>query len=111
MPGQIVSSGATHVVSSGVTESGDVVTDPGSLAGLSSGNVLVVSAAGSGYDLQLDPSQDYSRVSFRLASDGHGGTELIAANGLSINLTYEASVGSAPAGFLTALGQGVGTLE
>ena len=83
----------------------------GGLVGLSSGNVLVVSAAGSAYDLQLDPSQDYSHISFRLVSDGHGGTEVMAASGLSINLTYDASVGSAPAGFLTAVGQAVNDLE
>jgi autotransporter passenger strand-loop-strand repeat protein len=186
MAGQIVSSGATHVVSSGVTESGDVVTGAGSLlivssggiaigatatnggteevlaggaasadaitfsgtggtlrlddvampantisglvagdtidlagvslasgglAGLSSGNVLVVSAAGSAYDLQLDPLQDLSGVSFRLMSDGHGGTAVQAVNGLSINFTYDASVSGAPAGFLAALGQATSALE
>ena len=83
----------------------------GGLAGLSSGNVLVVSAAGSAYDLQLDPSQDLSRVSFRLLSDGHGGTEVMATNGLSINLTYDTSVSSAPAGFVTAVGQAIRDLE
>src|SRR5882757_7425052 len=83
----------------------------GGLAGLSSGNVLVISAAGSAYDLQLDPSQDFSSVSFRLMSDGHRGTEVMAASGLSINFTYDASVGSAPAGFLTALGQATSALE
>src|SRR5258708_17223521 len=41
MSGGIVSSGATYVVSSGVTESGDIVTGPGSLLIVSSGGTTI----------------------------------------------------------------------
>jgi autotransporter passenger strand-loop-strand repeat protein len=78
---------------------------------LSGSNVLVVSAHNSAYQLQLDPSEDYSSTSFRLLSDGHGGTEVEAASGLSINLTYDDSVASAPHGFVIAAGEAVSVFE
>ncbi len=83
----------------------------GGMVGLSGSNVLVVSAANSAYELQLNPAQDLSRTSFRLVSDGHGGTEVLAESGLSINFIYDSSVASAPAGLLPALAQATSALE
>src|SRR5579871_6253714 len=48
MSGQIVSGGATFVVSSGVTDSGDVVTGPGSLLIVNSGGAAIGALASNG---------------------------------------------------------------
>src|SRR5258708_39636303 len=48
MSGGIVSSGATYVVSAGVTESGDIVTGPGSLLIVGSGGTTIGATATSG---------------------------------------------------------------
>ena len=82
---------------------------------LTSGNVLeVVERGGTAY-LQLDPSQDFSDVSFRLSDDGRSGTEITVVSGLSINLSYDSSVAKAPGGydgeFTSAMAKVVSTLE
>jgi hypothetical protein len=43
---------------------------------LTSGNVLKVAEGGVPYNLQLDPTQNYSEDSFALSSDGSGGTKV-----------------------------------
>jgi hypothetical protein len=43
---------------------------------LTSGNVLQIVESGATYDLQLDPSQNYSEDAFTLSSDGNGGTDV-----------------------------------
>src|SRR5271155_1610139 len=48
----------------------------GGSAVLTSGNVLDVVEGGSTYALQLNPSQDFSRDQFVLASDGSGGIDV-----------------------------------
>jgi glycosyltransferase involved in cell wall biosynthesis len=51
-----------------------VAFDPSGSADLLSGNVLRVSEGGQHYDLQLDPSQDFSDKFFHLGSASGGGT-------------------------------------
>jgi len=65
----------------------------GGSAQLVSSDVLQVVESGKTYDLQLDPSQDYSDNSFRLSSDGNGGTLVTASSGLTINISYDNQAG------------------
>ncbi len=83
----------------------------GGLVGLSSGNVLVVSAAGSAYDLQLNPVQDFSRTSVSAFVGRPRWHRVEASSGLSINFTYDPSMSSAPAGFVAAVNKAVSALE
>jgi hypothetical protein len=83
----------------------------GGSAQLVSGDVLQVVESDKTYDLQLDPSQNYSGYSFRLSSDANGGTIVTAASGLTINITYDSSVSSAPSAFETAISDAVNYYE
>jgi len=67
----------------------------GGAIGSTSGNLLQVVENGNTYDLQLDPLQNFSGDSFRLSSDGSGGTDVTPNQGLSINVTYDSSVTTA----------------
>ena len=78
---------------------------------LSAGNVLKLFQNGQSYALNLDPGQSYAGKSFRLLSDGHGGTDIQVVSGLTINVTYDASVASASAGFRTGVAYVVNTFE
>jgi autotransporter passenger strand-loop-strand repeat protein len=69
----------------------------GGSAQLSADNILHVIENGTSYNLQLDPSQDFSHESFQLSADSNGGTEITASSGLSINVTYDSTV--TPANF------------
>ena len=89
----------------------DVDFGHGGSVQLRTGNVLEVVANGNTYDLKLDPNQNFSSKSFRLYSDGHGGTNVTEANGLSINITYDTSVDSASPGFRSAINYVVGLYE
>jgi autotransporter passenger strand-loop-strand repeat protein len=80
----------------------------GGSAQLTSGNVLRIVNSGQKYDLQLDPSQDFSDESFKTSPDGGGGTRVCLKHGVSINVTY---FNSAPAGFKKEIDKAVETLE
>jgi autotransporter passenger strand-loop-strand repeat protein len=67
----------------------------GGAIGSTSGNLLQVVENGNTYDLQLDPLRNFSGDSFRLSSDGGGGTDVTLKQGLSINVTYDSSVTTA----------------
>ena len=43
-------------------------------------------AGGQTYSLQLDPGQNFAGKSFRLSSDGAGGTDIQVVNGATINI-------------------------
>jgi hypothetical protein len=43
---------------------------------LTSGNVLKITEGGTTYNLQLNPSQNFSEDAFALSSDGTGGTDV-----------------------------------
>jgi len=81
---------------------------------LSGGN-LNVSGGGSAYVLQLDPATNLSGASFRLTSDGGSGTDIEVVSGLSINVSYDASVmgaGSATqSGIMSGVSAAVDYLE
>jgi len=77
---------------------------------LGTGNVLTLLEGGSSYSLHLDPGQSFAGKSFRLSSDGASGTDIQVVNGLSINVTYDPSVSSAPSGFKTGIDFVVSTL-
>ena len=89
----------------------------GGSAQLLAGNVLqIVTGVGSGqhtYDLNLSPSADFSKESFKLSSDGNGGTDVQLSSTLSINVTYDQSVSSASnvSAIETAFNQVVKTFE
>jgi hypothetical protein len=55
---------------------GVAFSSPGGSVTLTSGNVLQVVEGGVTYNLQLDPSQNYSEDSFALSSDASGGTKV-----------------------------------
>lgn len=55
-------------------------------------HALDVTVNGLTYYLQLDPAQNFSDASFRLASDGVGGTTITLSKGLTINVSYDTSV-------------------
>jgi autotransporter passenger strand-loop-strand repeat protein len=103
------------------TISGFTVGDTIDLAGVSfangggvqlgTGNVLTVTEGGTSYTLNLNSGQSYSGKSFRLLSDGSGGTDIQVANGLSINVTYDSSVSGAPVSFTTDIAYVVNTFE
>ncbi len=103
--GTLTISGTTMPTS---TISGFVTGDTIDLAGVSfanggsiqlgAGNVVNLVEGGSTYNLQLDPAQNFAGKSFRLSSDGGSGTDIQVVNGLTINVTYDASVSSAPTG-------------
>jgi autotransporter passenger strand-loop-strand repeat protein len=67
----------------------------GGSIGLAPGNVLQAEVNGSAYSLLLDPSENFSGDSFRLSSDGSGGTAISLVQGMSINVTYDSSVTTA----------------
>jgi autotransporter passenger strand-loop-strand repeat protein len=67
----------------------------GGRSGLAGSNDLQVIANGNTYSLQLDPSQNLAGDSFKLSSDGNGGTKVSIGQGLSINITYDSSVTTA----------------
>jgi hypothetical protein len=80
------------------------------------GNVLRITPgvnSSTHYDLRLDPTPaaDFSSMSFKLSSDGNGGTDINVNSGLSINVTYDSSVSNAPASFQNAVAQAVKELE
>jgi autotransporter passenger strand-loop-strand repeat protein len=83
----------------------------GGAVGLQGGNFLAINAGGRGYTLDLDPSASFAGLSFRLSSDGNGGTEVQVLPQLSINISYDASVANAPAGFESAVSSGVAFFE
>src|SRR5260370_29130584 len=87
MAGQIVSSGATHVVSSGVTESGDVVTGAGSLLIVSSGGTTIGATATNGGTEEVLAGGVASRTviaggTLELLSDGSAGADAITFSGI-----------------------------
>src|SRR5258708_23477913 len=101
--------------------SGFVIGDAIDLAGvsfanggnvqLSAGNVLRGFEGGQFYTLELDSGQSYAGKSFRLSSDGPGGRDIQVVSGLSINVTYDASVSAAPAGFRSGVDYAVSQFE
>jgi len=101
--------------------SGFVTGDTIDLAGVSfanggavqlhSGNILRVDEGGATYNLQLDAAQNFAGKSFRLLSDGSGGTDIQVVNGFSLNVTYNASVSAASAGFRSGVDYVVSTFE
>ena len=78
---------------------------------LGTGNALKLFENGSSYSLQLDPAQSYSGKSFRLLSDGSGGTDIQVVSGLTINVAYDTSVASAPTGFRSGVAYAINQLE
>jgi autotransporter passenger strand-loop-strand repeat protein len=105
------------------TISGFVIGDTIDLAGVSfanggsvqlhGGNILHVLEGSATYDLQLDPTQNFAGKSFRLSSDGASGTNIQVVSGLTINVTYDASVsGNVSAGaFRSGVDYVVSTFE
>ena len=95
-------SGAAVISGFGVGDTIDLTSVSFSSGGavyLTSGNVLEIVDRGGTASLQLDPNDDFSSVSFRLSSDGGSGTDVTVQSGLSINLSYDSSVASAPLGY------------
>jgi autotransporter passenger strand-loop-strand repeat protein len=102
---------------------GSLVGDAIDLAGVSfasggsiqlmPGNVLQLVEKGNplAFLLQLDPSQNFSGDSFKLTSGAGGGTEIQIQSGLSINISYDSSVSSAPSGFIAAINYVVALYE
>jgi hypothetical protein len=64
-------------VSAGATSSGATTT-------VIAGNVLQIVEGGSTYKLQLNPSENFSNVSFKAFSDGSGGTNISLAAGIDV---------------------------
>jgi autotransporter passenger strand-loop-strand repeat protein len=67
----------------------------GGRAGRAAGNVLQVVGGGQTHSLQLDPAENFSGDSFRVSSDGSGGTDISLNQGFSINITCDSSVTTA----------------
>src|SRR5262249_12996408 len=103
------------------TISGFVLGDTLDLAGASfanggrgplrTGNRLTLVAGSSSYTLHLDPTETYSGKSFRLSSDGSGGTDIQVVSGLTINVSYDSSVSGAPAGLRSGVAYAINDLE
>jgi autotransporter passenger strand-loop-strand repeat protein len=70
---------------------------------LSGSNVLTIVESGGTATLQLDPSQSFSGLSFKLSSDGNSGTVIEVRSGLLINLTFDPNVSDAPPDFKDAM--------
>ena len=59
---------------------------------LLAGNILKIVENGGSATIALDPLKDFSSSSFKLVSDGGGGTDIEVRSGLSMNLTFEFNV-------------------
>jgi autotransporter passenger strand-loop-strand repeat protein len=94
MPGRTVSSGATLIVSSGVTDIGDLVTDPGSLLIVASGGTTISTT------IINAGTQEVSGGGVDSASTVSEGTEVVDSGGVASGLT----VGGANAQLVVAAG-------
>src|SRR6266851_6671785 len=94
MSGGIVSSGANYVVSSGVTDSGDIVTGPGSLLIVSSGGTTIGATATNGGTEEVLAGGVASGTviaggTLELLSDGSAGADAITFSGIGGTLRID----------------------
>ena len=98
---KIDATGGTLPATVSAFSKGDMIDFPtmsqGASVQLMSGNVLEVgfnSTASGHFDIQLDPTQDFSGDSFSAIPDGYGGTVIEVTSGMSINFFYDGFVPS-----------------
>src|SRR5258708_9481324 len=83
MAGRTVSGGATDTVSSGVTDTGDLVTDPGSLLIVASGGITI------GTTITNAGAVEVAEGGVDSASTVTDGTETVDSGGLASGLTVD----------------------